>query len=169
MPSRTTSTGKWPASWMSRATGRVGPWCSSRPANTRSSAWAVPRACACRPGTDRHTYELTSYADLYAVPVDGSGEQAAFFDLGNGGKVRGAERKKEKFLMSFPGVDAAGQPRADDQIKMHFDQSTWGDPTIYGKYPASAAGHTVIPRAQAPLGHALPRSFASRPEDLKAS
>jgi hypothetical protein len=31
-------------------------------------------------------------------------------------------------------VDAAGQPRADDQIKMHFDESTWGDPKIYGKY-----------------------------------
>jgi hypothetical protein len=37
-------------------------------------------------------------------------------------------------LFSFAGVDSAGQPRADDQIKMHFDQSTWGDPSIYGKY-----------------------------------
>jgi hypothetical protein len=26
------------------------------------------------------------------------------------------------------------QPRADDQIKIHFDQSNWGDPTIYTKY-----------------------------------
>ncbi len=78
-------------------------------------------------------YELTSYADLYAVAVDGSGEKGGFFDMENGGKVRGAERK-EKFLLSFVGVDAAGQPRADDQIKMHFDESTWGDPTIYGKY-----------------------------------
>jgi hypothetical protein len=54
--------------------------------------------------------------------------------MDQGGKVRGAERRREKFLMSFVGVDSAGQPRADDQIKMHFDQSTWGDPTIYGKY-----------------------------------
>jgi hypothetical protein len=29
------------------------------------------------------------------------------------------------------GVDDAGHPRANDQIKMHFDQSTWSDPTIY--------------------------------------
>ncbi len=27
---------------------RAGRWCSSRPANTRSSAWAAPPACACR-------------------------------------------------------------------------------------------------------------------------
>jgi hypothetical protein len=83
---------------------------------------------------DTHPYELTSYADLYTVSVDARGEQAAFFDMDNGGKVRGAERKHEKFLMSFIGVDAAGQPRADDQIKMHFDESTWGDPTIYSRY-----------------------------------
>ena len=86
------------------------------------------------PTAEKHPYEMTSYADLYAVKVDGSGEQAAFFDMDNGGKVRGAERKKEKFFLSFIGVDSAGQPRADDQIKMHFDESTWGDPTIYGKY-----------------------------------
>jgi hypothetical protein len=83
---------------------------------------------------EKHSYELTSYADLYAIPVDGSAEQAAFFDMKNGGKVRGAERKKEKFFLSFIGVDSAGQPRADDQIKMHFDERTWGDPTIYSKY-----------------------------------
>jgi hypothetical protein len=83
---------------------------------------------------EQHAYTMTSYADLYAVAVDGSGEHAAFFDIDNGGKVRGAERKREKFLLSFMGVDSAGQPRADDQIKMHFDQSTWGDPTIYAKY-----------------------------------
>jgi hypothetical protein len=52
----------------------------------------------------------------------------------NGGKVRGAERRQEKFFLSFIGVDSAGRPRADDQIKMHFDESTWGDPTIYSKY-----------------------------------
>ncbi len=87
------------------------------------------------PSGDRtHPYEIASYDELYHVAVDGGGKEAPFFDLGNGGKVHGAERKKEKFLMSFAGVDSAGQPRADDQIKMHFDQSTWGDPTIYGKY-----------------------------------
>jgi hypothetical protein len=86
------------------------------------------------PATEQHAYEITSYADLYSVPVDGTSTQAAFFDMDHGGKVRGAERRKEKFLMTFIGVDAAGQPRADDQIKMHFDQSTWGDATIYTKY-----------------------------------
>jgi hypothetical protein len=86
------------------------------------------------PTAEQHPYEMTSYADLYTVTVDGTQDQAAFFDMDNGGKVRGAERKREKFLMNFMGVDSAGQPRADDQIKMHFDQSTWGDPTIYGKY-----------------------------------
>jgi hypothetical protein len=83
---------------------------------------------------NRHPYETTSYADLYTVTVDYSQEQAAFFDMENGGKVRGAQRGREKFLLSFVGVDSAGQPRADDQIKMHFDESTWGDPTIYSKY-----------------------------------
>jgi hypothetical protein len=86
------------------------------------------------PAAEKHPYELTSYADLYVIPVDASTEQAAFFDMKNGGKVRGAERKKEKFFLSFMGVDSAGQPRADDQIKLHFDESTWGDPTIYSKY-----------------------------------
>ena len=83
---------------------------------------------------EKHPYELTSYANLYAISVDGSGEKGAFFDMKNGGKVRGAERTTEKFFLSLVGVDSAGQPRADDQIKMHFDDSTWGDPTIYGKY-----------------------------------
>ena len=83
---------------------------------------------------EKHPYEMTSYEDLYKVAVDGSGEQAGFFDRAAGGKVRGAERGKEKFFLSFVGVDSAGQPRADDQIKMHFDESTWGDPTIYAKY-----------------------------------
>jgi hypothetical protein len=83
---------------------------------------------------EKHPYELISYEGLYTVKVDGSEEQAGFFDMNNGGKVRGAERGKEKFLLSFIGVDSAGQPRADGQIKMHFDESTWGDPTIYAKY-----------------------------------
>jgi len=79
-------------------------------------------------------YDMVPYSDLYSVMIDGTGRTGPFFDLGNGGKVYGAERKKERLLMSFAGVDSAGQPRADDQIKMHFDQSTWSDPTIYGKY-----------------------------------
>ena len=65
--------------------------------------------------------------------MDGSTEPAPFFDVGQGGKVWGAQRK-ERFIFSWIGVDAAGQPRSVDQIKMHFDQSTWGDPTIYGRF-----------------------------------
>jgi hypothetical protein len=86
------------------------------------------------PTAVNHPYDMTSYADLYTVSVDDGVERAAFFDMENGGKVRGAERTKEKFFLSFIGVDSAGQPRADDQIKMHFDESTWGDATIYSKY-----------------------------------
>jgi hypothetical protein len=89
---------------------------------------------------EKHAYDMTSYAGLYTVTVDGTKEQAAFFDMDNGGKVRGAERGKEKFFLSFIGVDSAGQPRADDQIKMHFDESTWGDPTIYSKFLRLPAG-----------------------------
>jgi hypothetical protein len=85
-------------------------------------------------------YAMVPYSDLYSVVVDGGGQPAPFFDLGNGGKVYGAERKKERFLMSFAGVDSAGQPRADDQIMMHFDQSTWGDPKIYSKCLRLPAG-----------------------------
>jgi hypothetical protein len=80
-----------------------------------------------------HRYATVDYADLYAVTVDHSQEKAPFFDVSGGGKVWGAERK-ERFIFSLAGVDAAGQPRANDQIKLHFDQSTWGDPTIYGKF-----------------------------------
>jgi hypothetical protein len=79
-------------------------------------------------------YELASYGDLYHVVVDATNEQAGFFDMDDGGKVRGGERRKERFLMTFIGVDDAGRPRADDQIKLHFDQASWNDPTIYGKY-----------------------------------
>jgi hypothetical protein len=81
-------------------------------------------------GTDTRRYALTDYKDLYSLPVE-NGQRAPFFDLG--GKVRGAERK-ERFLFSLGGVDSAGQPRANDQIKLHFDQSTWSDPTIYGRF-----------------------------------
>jgi hypothetical protein len=87
----------------------------------------VPKTADLRP------YTLTDYADLYAVAVAGSTERQPFFDLGKGGKVWGAERK-ERFIFTLAGVDAAGQPRANDQIKLHFDQSTWGDPTIYARF-----------------------------------
>jgi hypothetical protein len=97
------------------------------------------------PTAEKHPYTMTSYADLYTVNIDGSGEQAAFFDMDNGGKVRGAERGKEKFFLSFVGVDSAGQPRADDQIKMHFDESTWGDPTIYSKFLRLPPGTLDLP------------------------
>jgi hypothetical protein len=86
------------------------------------------------PAPKQVSYELVSYGELYHVAVDGTNEQAGFFDMNDGGKVRGGERRKERFLMSFVGVDDAGRPRADDQIKLHFDQSSWNDPTIYGKY-----------------------------------
>jgi hypothetical protein len=92
------------------------------------------------PTADKRGYETTSYADLYAIAVDGGSQRAPFFDMEDGGKVRGAERRKEKFFLSFAGVDAAGHPRADDQIKLHFDESTWSDPTIYGKFLRLPAG-----------------------------
>jgi hypothetical protein len=85
------------------------------------------------PTADTHPYELADYAELYSLPVAGETDRAPFFDLGQGGKVYGAERK-ERFIFSFIGVDGAGQPRALNEIKMHFDQSTWSDTTIYEKY-----------------------------------
>ena len=81
-------------------------------------------------GADTRRYALTDYADLYSLPAD-NGQRAPFFDTG--GKVRGAERK-ERFIFSLGGVDSAGQPRANDQIKLHFDQSTWSDQTIYDRF-----------------------------------
>ncbi len=83
--------------------------------------------------TDIRKYALNDYADLYSVAVDGTKERAPFFDLGKGGKVRGAERK-ERYIFSLVGVDAAGQPRANDQIKLHFDQGNWSDPTTYTRF-----------------------------------
>jgi hypothetical protein len=85
-------------------------------------------------GAEVHPYDLAEYSELYSVPVADSQERAPFFDMGQGGKVWGAERRKERFLMNFVGLDNAGQPRANDQIKMHFDQSTWGDVTIYERF-----------------------------------
>jgi hypothetical protein len=84
-------------------------------------------------GADVHRYVLTDYADLYSVAVGGGQERSPFFDIGNGGKVWGAERK-ERFVLSLIGVDDAGHPRSLDQIKLHFDQSTWSDPTIYDRF-----------------------------------
>src|SRR5271169_2894445 len=37
------------------------------------------------PTAKKHPYDMTSYADLYAIRVDDSAEQAAFFDMDNGG------------------------------------------------------------------------------------
>ncbi len=84
-------------------------------------------------GSNTRPYGLVDYDSLYAVAVDGGPEKAPFFNLKKGGKVWGAERK-ERFLLSVIGVDGAGQPRANDQIKLHFDQSTWGDSTIYERF-----------------------------------
>ncbi len=86
-----------------------------------------------QPGAEIQKYALVDYADLYSVPIVGTQERGAFFDMDNGGKVRGAQRK-ERFIFSLIGVDAAGQPRANDKIMLHFDQSTWGDPTIYARF-----------------------------------
>jgi hypothetical protein len=85
-------------------------------------------------GADVRRYQLAEYSELYAVRVENSSETAPFFDLGEGGKVWGAERRKERFLLNLIGVDNAGHPRALDQIKLHFDQSTWSDTTIYERY-----------------------------------
>ncbi len=82
---------------------------------------------------DVRPYQLVDYAELYAVPVAGSAQRAPFFDVSKGGKVWGAERK-ESLLFSLAGVDNAGQPRANDQIKLHFDQSTWDDVTVYQRF-----------------------------------
>jgi hypothetical protein len=90
-------------------------------------------------GADVRPYELADYADLYSLPVADGRERAPFFDVGKGGKVWGAERK-ERFIFSWIGVDDAGQPRANDQIKLHFDQSTWSDPTIYERFLRLPAG-----------------------------
>jgi hypothetical protein len=83
---------------------------------------------------EAHPYVLVSYGELYAIAVDGTDEQAPFFDVPNGRKVHGAERRGEKLLFSFAGVDAAGQPRSNEKIKMHFDQTSWDDPSIYARY-----------------------------------
>ena len=82
---------------------------------------------------DVRPYELADYSELYSLPVEGETEKAPFFDLKKGGKVYGAERK-ERFIFSLIGVDDAGHPRANDSIKLHFDQSTWSDPTIYERF-----------------------------------
>ncbi len=78
-------------------------------------------------------YELVDYQDLYAVPVDGSTQKQPFFNLGKGGTVWGAQRK-ERFIFGMFGVNNAGQPRANDHIKLHFDESSWDDVTTFQRY-----------------------------------
>ena len=116
-----------------RATSRGGRSCSSRPATTRSSAWAAPPVCACPAGADVRPTSWPSIPSSTRCRWTAGQDKAPFFDMGKGGKVYGAERK-ERFIFSLIGVDDAGQPRANDQIKLHFDQSTWGDPTIYERF-----------------------------------
>src|SRR5262249_6736131 len=92
-----------------------------------STRLRVPARAEVRP------YEVRDYAELYRVRVQGGNETAAFFDPDGGGKVRGAERKESRVL-ALIGRDAAGQPPASDRIKLHFDQSTWDDTTIYARF-----------------------------------
>ena len=47
--------------------------------------------------------------------------------------MSGAE-PKERFVLGLVGVDSAGQPRANDQIKLHFDQSVWADTAAYERF-----------------------------------
>jgi len=84
-------------------------------------------------GADTRPYELVDYSELYSLPIEGSAETAPFFDMKEGGKVYGAQRK-ERFIFTLIGVDDAGHPRANDHIKLHFDQSIWSDPTIYERF-----------------------------------
>jgi hypothetical protein len=84
-------------------------------------------------GAEVHSYELADYGDLYDVRVENGPETAPFFDLDDAGKVWGAERK-ERFVFSLIGMNSAGQPRANNNIKLHFDQSTWDDTTIYTRF-----------------------------------
>ncbi len=85
------------------------------------------------PTAELRKYELTEYTELFNVRVEGTTEKKPFFDINDGSKVYGAERK-ERYLFSLLGVDSAGQPRDYDQIKMHFDQSDWDDMTAYSRY-----------------------------------
>jgi len=82
---------------------------------------------------------LAEYSELYAVRVAGEAAAAPFFDMGSGGKVWGGAAEGAVHLLG-PGVDDAGHPRANDQIKLHFDQSTWDDTTIYEKFLRLPAG-----------------------------
>lgn len=81
---------------------------------------------------DVHAYALADYRDLYSVSVENSkGEKAPFFD--ERGKVWGAERR-ERFVLAFTGMSDAGTPRANDQIRLHYDQSAWDDANIYANF-----------------------------------
>ena len=85
-------------------------------------------------GADAQAYAIAPYADLYAVPIDGTCERAPFFDMRHGARVWGAERHGEAWLFGMFGVKAAGHPRADDRILLHFDQARWNDPNNYSTY-----------------------------------
>lgn len=88
---------------------------------------------------DSRAYTLADYSELYSLAVEGTTEKQPFFNAADGSKVWGAARK-ERFIFSWIGVDGAGQPRAANQIKLHFDQSTWDDPTIYDRFLRLPAG-----------------------------
>ena len=62
------------------------------------------------PTAELRKYELTEYTELFNVRVEGTTEKKPFFDINDGSKVYGAERK-ERYLFSLLGVDMPGQPR----------------------------------------------------------
>jgi hypothetical protein len=85
------------------------------------------------PNAQVRQYELKEYHELFAVRVEGSTEKHPFFDQQDGHKVYGAERG-QRYVFTVLGMDSAGQPRSNDQIKAHFDQSDWEDMTAYSRY-----------------------------------
>lgn len=78
-------------------------------------------------------YRLADYGELQAVPVAGTGETGSIFNAADDQQVFGADRL-ERFIFMWIGTDDAGHPRRNDQILLHFDQSSWSDPTIYHRY-----------------------------------
>ncbi len=81
---------------------------------------------------EAHTYALADYRDLYLLNVENSkGEKAPFFD--EQGKVWGADRR-ERFVLAFTGMADAGTPRANDHIRLHYDQSAWDDANSYANF-----------------------------------
>ncbi|MFT5323781.1 MAG: hypothetical protein ACI8P0_001632 [Planctomycetaceae bacterium] len=78
-------------------------------------------------------YHLADYSELEAVPVANEGTTHSIFNSSNDQQVYGAERF-ERFIFRIIGTDDAGHPRRNDQILLHFDQSTWMDPNLFHKY-----------------------------------